>query len=246
MGLDRVKRVYERLGEDDPLWAVLTEDSRRGGGWDPEEFFATGREEIAGVFDELERLDALPKAGAALDFGCGVGRLSQALAERFQSVVGLDISSTMVRAAERYNEHGERCRYLVNETERLAEIPDASQDFVYSAIALQHSPPASQVAYLGELLRVLKPGGIGAVQLRIGPDRRPGGLMELSDAIFFGWMKPTWKRLRGRPPVQVHRVGEKAARAAIEAGGGRVLAATPTDEDRRKSRRSLRFTFRKG
>jgi hypothetical protein len=38
---------WDRLGRSDPLWAVLTETSRRGGGWTPEEFFATGERDIA-------------------------------------------------------------------------------------------------------------------------------------------------------------------------------------------------------
>ena len=42
MNFDLLKRNWEAFGRDDPLWAVLTEPSRKGGGWDPDEFFATG------------------------------------------------------------------------------------------------------------------------------------------------------------------------------------------------------------
>ena len=38
--LDRLRRVWERLGGDDPLWAVLSDSRKRGGRWDIDEFFA--------------------------------------------------------------------------------------------------------------------------------------------------------------------------------------------------------------
>lgn len=243
MSLERVQRVYEQLGEDDPLWAVLTDDSRRHGKWDPEEFFDTGRAEIASVFELLNGLAVEPALAAALDFGCGAGRLTQALAERFERVVGIDISHTMVEVAERFNQHGERCRYLANTSERLEGIEDGSQDFVYSNIALQHSPPRYQVAYVAEFLRALRPGGVAVLQFRIGPDRKEGSLSERWYRFVSEHLKPLSKRLRGRPPVQVHVIGEPTVREAVESNGGRVVAAVNTDPRPRRSRRSLRFVI---
>ena len=46
MNLDSVRRVYEKLGSEDPMWAVLTDDRFRNNNWDPEQFFATGRAEV--------------------------------------------------------------------------------------------------------------------------------------------------------------------------------------------------------
>jgi SAM-dependent methyltransferase len=246
MSLDRVRRVYEDLGEDDPLWAVLTDDSRRHGKWDPEEFFETGRVEIAGVFELLDGLAVSVARDAALDFGCGAGRLTQALAERFDQVLGIDISHTMIEVAERFNTHGDRVRFVANTSERLEGVDDGSFDFVYSNITLQHSPPRYQLAYLREFLRVLKPGGVAVLQFRIGPDRPEGTLRELWYRCVSEHLKPLGKRLRGRPPVQVHVIGKPTLRAAIEAAGGRVVAAVDTDERRRRSRRSLRFVITSG
>ena len=45
-GIRYTARHWDQFGQDDPLWAILTDASRKGGKWDLEEFFATGREEI--------------------------------------------------------------------------------------------------------------------------------------------------------------------------------------------------------
>ena len=46
----------------------------------------------------------LPRARAlALDFGCGAGRLSRALAAHFEHVVGVDVSASMIETARALN-----------------------------------------------------------------------------------------------------------------------------------------------
>lgn len=45
----------------------------------------------------------------ALDFGCGVGRLTQALAAHFDEVTGVDISPSMIKLAKKYSRHGDGC-----------------------------------------------------------------------------------------------------------------------------------------
>lgn len=51
-----------------------------------------------------------------LDFGCGVGRLTQPLADHFNWFYGVDIVPSMIELANKYNPHGERCKYILNET----------------------------------------------------------------------------------------------------------------------------------
>ncbi|MGH7750003.1 MAG: methyltransferase domain-containing protein, partial [Candidatus Dormibacteria bacterium] len=115
-----LQQTWDTLGAEDPLWAVLSAPGTRGNRWNPEEFFATGRAEIAGLFDDLAARGVAVKPGRALDFGCGVGRLTQALAARFDRVDGVDIAPTMVAAARRFNRHGDRCMYHVNDRADLS------------------------------------------------------------------------------------------------------------------------------
>ena len=242
MNLDSVRRVYEKLGSEDPMWAVLTDDRFRNNSWDPEQFFATGRAEVDQVMAALERDGVKVARQAALDFGCGVGRLSQALCQHFETVVGVDISSTMVEAAARFNQYGDRCRYVVNTAERLAPIADASLDFVYSSITLQHVPPQFQAGYIRDFFRVLRPGGVAVFQIRSANNDGAGAFVTSLREFNAGVLRPWWKRMRGRPPVQVHTLQTEVVERVLREAGAQLRSAVDADARPRRSRRSLRYT----
>ena len=156
---------WEDAARKDPLWAILSDPAKRNRAWNIDEFFETGRRDIAALFRDLRTVGCSVQFGDALDFGCGVGRLTQALAPSFQRVTGVDISPTMIRIGERLNRFPDRVRYVVNARPDLAVLPDMSFDFIYSDIALQHIPPDQSRAYLAEFLRLLRPGGLASFQL---------------------------------------------------------------------------------
>lgn len=241
MALKHVQKTYEKLGAEDPLYAVISFKEMQGNRWDPEAFFARGKVEIQVALEHLEQLDVQPVRGRALDFGCGVGRLSQALAEAFSEVVGIDISSTMIENAERFNRHGSRCRYRVNTAGDLASIESASFDFVYSNITLQHIPPQASTRYLSEFMRVLKPGGVALFQLPDGPRHREGSLSERWYNFRRGPLRRFWKRIRGKAPVEVHYVNRDLVAEIIATAGGRVIDVK-IDETARPGRHSLFHT----
>lgn len=174
------------------MWAILSDPARKGRRWTPEEFFATGVAEIRGVMQSVDALGVPYSRAHALDFGCGVGRLSQALADHFDRVTGVDISATMVGYATRFNRFADRVRYICNPAPDLAVLPDAAVSFIYSDIVLQHIAPAQTVVYLREFARVLAPGGVLVFQLP--------------------------SHLTATPPP-VHAMADRAYRAAIEVTG---------------------------
>ena len=160
MHFDRLARNWENLAKQDPMWAILTDDTKKGGAWDHEAFFLTGRETIAWLGSWLSLHRFLVPRGRALDFGCGLGRLTQALAPHFDHVTGVDISASMVRGAMQHNRFGDKVRYLHNQHPDLRAIETGSLAFVLSAIVLQHMRTAYQQAYVREFVRVLQPGGL--------------------------------------------------------------------------------------
>src|SRR4029453_17456242 len=93
---DDIRDYWDKHAAHDPLWAVLSEDSKSGGRWDVARFFQTGVSEIASVLYQLESRGLDLARGSALDFGCGVGRLTQALAPHFRHVTGVDVSPRML------------------------------------------------------------------------------------------------------------------------------------------------------
>src|SRR5689334_18240011 len=111
---DGVRRDWTRLAERDPLWAVYVAPGTRGGRWDVERFFALGREDVAAAMAWLARLGLPTRFERVLDFGCGVGRLSQALAEHAAEVVGVDVAPPMIERARELDPEG-RCEFVLNE-----------------------------------------------------------------------------------------------------------------------------------
>jgi SAM-dependent methyltransferase len=161
----RHQQFWNALARLDPLWAILSDPGKAGGGWRLADFMRSGEREVALLFLQLARLGIAPRMAAALDFGCGVGRLTQALARRFDTVTGIDVSTRMVDLARRLNQYGPRVTYVANERDDLAPIASGTIDFIYSNITLQHIPPDLSQRYLREFLRVLRPGGVAVFQL---------------------------------------------------------------------------------
>jgi len=164
-GLDDLQQDWNVLGARDPLWAVLSAKNKQGNKWDVKEFFANGVREINGLLEYLSDLGLVIPRSRALDFGCGVGRLSQALAVYFDEVCGVDIAQTMVERARQFNKFGDKCSYYVNTRDDLQLFPDADFSFIYTTLVLQHMEPRYAKRYIREFLRILKPNGVLVFQL---------------------------------------------------------------------------------
>jgi SAM-dependent methyltransferase len=166
---DEVRRDWTRLGEVDPLWAVHVAPDKRGGRWDVGQFLALGRTDVGIARDWLARLDLPTKWRHVLDFGCGAGRLSQALAAHAGKVVGVDVSEPMLATARRLDRTAGRCEFVHNDRPDLHRFEDGTFDLVYSELVLQHLPADVIDGYLGEFMRVLNSGGIAVLQCTTRP-----------------------------------------------------------------------------
>lgn len=170
--LEVLQKTWDGLAEKDAFWIILTDPGRKGNKWDPSEFYKTGAREVETVLSYIKSLGISPDFnGSALDFGCGAGRLTQALAARFCGAVGIDISEKMITLAREYNQFPDSCRYISNGSNSLP-LADGAFSFAYSSIALQHIDPHCVENYIAEFLRVLKPGGVLVFQLA---DKRKDG-----------------------------------------------------------------------
>jgi SAM-dependent methyltransferase len=155
--------------EHDLLWAVLTDPGEVSAGWNLEEFFVTGREEVDDVFGALADRGVAIERGRALDVGCGVGRLTRALSEHFKSCDGVDSAAPMIERARELNANHERVRFHHTDAPNLRLFDDGSFDFVLSITALRCMAPEQLPGYLREFLRVLRPGGVAFFSV---PERR--------------------------------------------------------------------------
>jgi SAM-dependent methyltransferase len=224
MDLNELQRNWDALGRADPLWAIKFDPEKKGNRWDREEFFRTGEREVAELAAWLDGLGLTPLGGRALDFGCGVGRLTQALARRFEEVDGVDIAPSMIELAERLDRSGGRCRYHLNAATDLAIFDDDRFDLVCSLLVLQHVQPGYARGYLREFLRVLRPGGVLVAGL---PSHPAATLRGLAFAAVPNRVLNRYRRRRYgyQGVMELHGVRRTEVVELLESAGGEVVAA---------------------
>jgi SAM-dependent methyltransferase len=165
---ERIGQAWKLFGETEPHWSVLTSDAFRQENLADhiDAFYGSGRNDIDLHLHFLRRAGLPVRFGKALDFGCGVGRLTLALAAHADQVVGVDISPPHLRLAI------ERARQTATANisfESIAAPVDLDRysdfDLVISLIVLQHNPPPVMASLYRQLLRSLAPGGVAIVQM---------------------------------------------------------------------------------
>ena len=132
---------------------------------------ARGRRELDDLFG---RLGADPHGGVCVEVGCGPGRMTGALAERFERVLAVDVSPAMLRAlrakaagAGAANVEVVRAGFLTY------DHAGERADVVYSRYALHHLPDFWKAVALVRIRRMLRPGGVlrlWDVVYRFAPD----------------------------------------------------------------------------
>ncbi|MBM0233593.1 class I SAM-dependent methyltransferase [Micromonospora sp. STR1_7] len=226
MNLNDVRRDWTKLGTEDPLWAVLVQPGKRGGRWDVDEFLATGRADVEETAGWLGQLGLPTRWERVLDFGCGAGRLSQALAPHADQVVGVDIAPSMLETARHLDRSAGNIRFVLNDAPDLSQFPDGHFDLVYSALVLQHLPRSAIDRYLAEFLRVLRPGGIAVVGLPTEPARTAKGLIwQVAPFRLISWAQ---RRLLNYPaPMSMTAVPHSDMVRLVTAHGGTIVGQRP-------------------
>jgi 2-polyprenyl-3-methyl-5-hydroxy-6-metoxy-1,4-benzoquinol methylase len=134
-----------------------------------EHFFEEGQARVRTLTRRIERYAGFQLEGqTALDFGCGVGRMTLAIAERCAHAYGVDVSPAVLRMAD---ENAKRMNVTNVEwlpSERLAEL-DARYDLVVSMYVFQHIPSREGERLFSTLVRGLRPGGAGAIHVTVRP-----------------------------------------------------------------------------
>jgi 2-polyprenyl-3-methyl-5-hydroxy-6-metoxy-1,4-benzoquinol methylase len=211
---DRVQATWHALGQEQPHWSVVTAEEFRPDriGASLEHFYATGETNVATLARILERngLD-MARLPRCMDFGCGVGRLSAALARRFSEVHAVDVSESHLAVAR--TELARRGASNVS-FHSLRSIDSAAQlplvDLVYSIIVLQHNPPPVMKALLGHLLDRLDRGGVAVIQM---PTYLPRGYRFVAAEYLAG----------GPAGMEMHALPQAEVFASARARGVEVL-----------------------
>lgn len=228
----RLSPTWDALGRANAFGAVLTRHDGELGSWKSAEFFATGVADAERFIADLTALAPSASRARVLDFGCGVGRVTRALAGYFGEAVGVDVAASMIDRARALDPEG-RCRFVLNDARDLTCFESGAFTVVYSRLVLQHIRPALVRRYIPELVRVLAPGGVLMFQLPdvigVDPDRGAPVLRRVKRHV--PWPAVVaWRllkcRLSGRTAVsQMTMFGMSSGEvlALIAGAGGRVL-----------------------
>jgi ubiquinone/menaquinone biosynthesis C-methylase UbiE len=181
-------------------------------------------------FSTLMRAAGVTSGQRVLDVGCGSGYFARLLAEtvgRDGLVLGVDASREMIAYASRRAAGLSNCHFEVGVAESLS-LPADRFDVVVSSLFMHHLPADLQSVALGEMWRVLRPGGtlliaeahvpesIGwqTIARVHGYDRMAEALPELERTIAVanfeqvsGGTAPPWLRyVRATKPTAAHPI----------------------------------------
>jgi SAM-dependent methyltransferase len=223
----RQARDWDDLATVDPLWAVLSVDDKRNGGWELDAFFATGEAEVEHMLATAAALGRPTRRERALDFGCGVGRLTRPLARHFDEAVGIDVSERMLEHARRLNAGTPNLTFAKRD-----EPPAGPFDLVVANLVLQHLPSRALArVYIVRLIEAARPDGLVFFQLptrlplaqRLQPRRR-------LYAALRSYLGPDRLNAAGFHPVRMLALSEADVRATV-AGTGATVAYVESAAD---------------
>jgi len=230
--IELLKKTWDQLGQDDPLWAVVSDPAKRRGKWALDDFLATGERDVTRLCELIGRWgQRLPPFDHVLDFGCGVGRLTLAWSKRARTVTGVDISATMIQKARAILQSADNVTLKVNSEADLRCLPANLVDLVASHICLQHMPWSLAEGYVREFARVARPDGLVVFQV-------PSSLAKahladtlkkkLVESLPFGWGARYRRWRRGTDAVfEMHFTPVETVLASAEAAGLKLLHREP-------------------
>ncbi|MGA7158386.1 MAG: class I SAM-dependent methyltransferase [Acidobacteriaceae bacterium] len=158
---------WEKWGKQDPYFGVLSDPKYLSANLNNKslaEFFATGERHVEHVLELIRhKLKRDFQPVRVLDYGCGTGRLLIPFAKRAQTVVGVDVSQSMLAEARENCQKFDVSSAQLLHSDEIDSLAPASFDLVHSFIVFQHIPVAQGELVLRKLIGLIAEGGIGAL-----------------------------------------------------------------------------------
>lgn len=234
--IEKIANEWEEMGKKDPKWGALTTPGKAAQ-WGDKEFLDTGVSEINLVLDWLEENSIkVDTKGRALDFGCGPGRLTLALSTFFSESIGLDVSPSMLKEAERLAAgHPGEFQFLLSEPESIEVIGQKKFKLIYSNHVLQHIPQNSAKKIIGQLCQALDDDGVLVLKV---PYKRRFTVGKLIDMVTPLRLEDFFYKLRfgDLPRMRMHAISiAKMEKICTESGSMVKLKKFPDAFERWQS-----------
>ena len=204
---------WKKYGKNDPYFGVLGEETYRSKNLDPgsrDQFFRSGERYVHFVLDVVRNnLDPAFKPACAIDFGCGVGRVTIPLAAVSDLVVGVDISDEMLSEAQKNcDERGLKNVTFLKSDDRLSRVKGPF-NFAHSFIVFQHIRTNRGEQILQRLIDLLQDGGVGVLHFTYYRRANPLKQLLYDTAKSSAFLSGLWNVYKGRPygepTVQMNR-----------------------------------------
>jgi SAM-dependent methyltransferase len=160
---ERIRGEWTALGDTEPHWSVHVSERYKSKTFaeHEEEFYESGHNSISVIrrLTELAGLEISPEA-TVLELGCGTGRVTHVLADRYARVIAVDVSPGNLRLCqEKMTQLGKTNVdfFLLKSPRDIQDIPPV--DFFFSTIVLQHNPPPVIHYFLDQIFGKIRKSG---------------------------------------------------------------------------------------
>jgi SAM-dependent methyltransferase len=212
---DRIKSEWTYLGEFEPYWSTITQPQYHLDHFEAnrQQFYDSGKHVLDIFLAALRRNNVNPNhIQTVLEVGCGVGRVTQFLAQTFPKLIATDISMPhlLIANAQLKGQGFSNVEFIHWDDPRaLHQLP--SVDAILSVIVLQHNPPPVMAWILKNLLACLNPSGVAYLQI---PTYRNGYLFETER--YLQTAQPNTLEMHFLPQHEVFRVISESGCICLE------------------------------
>jgi ubiquinone/menaquinone biosynthesis C-methylase UbiE len=208
------------------LWGILSEPDKKFQKWDVDKFFLRGESDVAYLMHCAKTLGYPQNWDCALDFGCGVGRVTIPLSKHFKKCYGLDISEVMIAKAKTFAKNADHSPIYLNDI-NLEQFSDQTFDLVYSVFVLQHIPQQTAIKRcINEFVRVLKQNGLLVFQVPTSVShiiKIKIGIKLYRILAFAGIRREALYNNYGLLPVTMNYVEDKEVRLLLTSAAAKLL-----------------------
>jgi ubiquinone/menaquinone biosynthesis C-methylase UbiE len=164
--LNKMRLDWDARARENARYYVATGKAE----WTDEEFFQSGEKTVSEeILTDMTNIcqGKMPRDMAALEIGCGAGRVTRALAGVFGEVHAVDVSGEMIAQARQALASRPNAFLYENNGKDLSVVPNKQFDFAFSTIVFQHIPSREIIySYVREVHRLLRPGALFKFQVQ--------------------------------------------------------------------------------
>lgn len=160
----KTDKDWNKIGEKDPFHGVLSGNDFHIDRINEEkliDFYKSGEEWVEHIIKKYKEYfgNQVAQFNEALDFGCGVGRITIPLSKFSKNVVGMDISEGMLNIAREQSKKYNNIYYVLSD-DNLSFVENKTFDLVHTFIVLQHIPVNRGEKIIGNLISKINRGGV--------------------------------------------------------------------------------------